>query len=182
MDQAERDGVRISADAYPYTMSGTQLIFCLPPDLMEGGIDKALELIRTDKGRETARQRLLHDDSFDNIYQSCGSFEKMIVAACAVTKDAVGKSVAQWGRNHGYEAFEAFFALLLQNRGEVGAMFEEIGEEDMRRILQDSRVMIGSDGAIDKLSDGGHPRTFGTFPRAIALFTRDEKLVPLLRR
>lgn len=103
----------------------------------------------------------------------------MIVAACAVTKDAVGKSVAQWGRNHGYEAFEAFFALLLQNRGEVGAMFEEIGEEDMRRILQDSRVMIGSDGAIDKLSDGGHPRTFGTFPRAIALFTRDEKLVPL---
>ncbi|MFR1725279.1 N-acyl-D-amino-acid deacylase family protein [Emergencia timonensis] len=179
LDQAERDGVRISVDAYPYTMSGTQLIFCLPPDLMEGGIDKALELIRTDKGRETARQRLLHDDSFDNIYQSCGSFEKMIVAACAVTKDAVGKSVAQWGRNHGYEAFEAFFALLLQNRGEVGAMFEEIGEEDMRRILQDSRVMIGSDGAIDKLSDGGHPRTFGTFPRAIALFTRDEKLVSL---
>ena len=98
LDQAERDGVRISADAYPYTMSGTQLIFCLPPDLMEGGIDKALELIRTDKGRETARQRLLHDDSFDNIYQSCGSFEKMIVAACAVTKDAVGKSVAQWGK------------------------------------------------------------------------------------
>ena len=49
----------------------------------------------------------------------------------------------------------------------------------MRRILQDSRVMIGSDGAIDSPSDGGHPRTFGTFPRTIALFTRDERLVPL---
>lgn len=179
LDQAARDGVQISADAYPYTASGTQLIFCLPPDLMDGGIEKALTLIDSRKGREVVRERLEHDDGFDNIYQSCGSFEKMIVAACAVTKDAIGQSVAQWGKAHGYEGFDAFFELLLQNKGEVGAMFEEIGEEDMRRILQDSRVMIGSDGAIDSPSDGGHPRTFGTFPRTIALFTRDERLVPL---
>lgn len=179
LDQAARDGVRISTDAYPYTISGTQLIFCLPPDMMDGGIDKALALIGSCEGRKTARDRLLYDEGFDNIYQSCGSFDRIIIANCAVTKEAVGQTVSQWGKAHGYEDFEAFFELLLQNRGEVGAMFEEIGEEDMKRILQDSRVMIGSDGAIDSLSDGGHPRTFGTFPRAIALFTRDEKLVPL---
>lgn len=179
LDEAIREGVRISADAYPYTMSGTQLIFCLPPDLMDGGADKALKLISSRKGRETVRERLCNDDTFDNIYQSCGGFERMIVASCAVTKDAIGQTVSQWGKVHGYDDFEAFFQLLLQNDGEVGAMFEEIGEQDMMTILQDSRIMIGSDGAIDELTDGGHPRTFGTFPRAIALLVRDEKLVPL---
>lgn len=179
IDQAARQGVRVSADAYPYTFSGTQLIFCLPPDLMDGGPQKALTLIESHKGREIVRDRLLHDDTFDNIYQSCGSFEKIVVASCAVTKDAVGKTIAQWGREQGMESFEAFFSLLTENRGEVGAMFEEIGREDMMNILRSPQVMIGSDGAVDSLSEAGHPRAFGTFPRSIAMFTQDEKLMPL---
>lgn len=179
LEEAADHGVQISTDAYPYTASGTQLIFCLPPDMMDGGMEKALTLIQSRAGRKTAEDRLLYDDTFDNIYQSCGSLENIKVVTCAVTKDAIGQTVAQWGKAHDYGGFDAFFELLLQNNGEVGAMFEEIGEQDMKRILQDSRVMVGSDGAIDKISEGCHPRTFGTFPRTIAMFVRDEKLVSL---
>jgi N-acyl-D-amino-acid deacylase len=59
----------------------------------------------------------------------------------------------------------------------AGAIYHSIAEEDMRRILRHPATMIGSDGLPnDPLP---HPRLWGTFPRVLGRYSRDEKLLPL---
>ncbi len=59
----------------------------------------------------------------------------------------------------------------------AGAIYHSISEEDMRRILQHPATMIGSDGLPNDPMP--HPRLWGTFPRVLGHYSRDEKLFPL---
>lgn len=59
----------------------------------------------------------------------------------------------------------------------AGAIYHSISEEDMRRILRHPATMIGSDGLPnDPLP---HPRLWGTFPRVLGRYSREEKLFSL---
>jgi N-acyl-D-aspartate/D-glutamate deacylase len=59
----------------------------------------------------------------------------------------------------------------------AGAIYHSISEEDMRRILAHPATMIGSDGLPN--DPRPHPRLWGTFPRVLGRYCRDEKLFPL---
>lgn len=59
----------------------------------------------------------------------------------------------------------------------AGAIYHSISEQDMRRILAHSATMIGSDGLPN--DPRPHPRLWGTFPRVLGRYSRDEKLFPL---
>jgi N-acyl-D-amino-acid deacylase len=59
----------------------------------------------------------------------------------------------------------------------AGAIYHSISEEDMRRILAHPATMIGSDGLPN--DPRPHPRLWGTFPRVLGRYSRDEKLFPL---
>lgn len=180
ISDARAEGLRVSGDQYPYTASGTQLIFCIPPWHQEEGMDKLLEFIKTPEGRNIIRGEMTDEDcDFDNIYRGCGGFENILIGSCAVTKEADGLSVAQWAQKAGKEEFEAFFDLLVENTGSIGAIFFDIGEEDVLRIMADRDVMVCTDGGIENPEDSVHPRTFGSFPRAIDLFVRQRNLMPL---
>jgi N-acyl-D-amino-acid deacylase len=58
-----------------------------------------------------------------------------------------------------------------------GAIYHSISEEDMRTILRHPATMIGSDGLPNDLRP--HPRLWGTFPRVLGRYCREEKLFPL---
>jgi N-acyl-D-amino-acid deacylase len=86
--------------------------------------------------------------------------------------EMAGRSVAQIAEIWGVPQVEA--ARRLQP---AGAIYHSISEEDMRRILRHPATMIGSDGLPnDPLP---HPRLWGTFPRVLGRYSRDEKLLPL---
>jgi len=86
--------------------------------------------------------------------------------------EMAGRSVAQIAELWGVTQVEA--ARRLQP---AGAIYHSISEEDMRRILRHPATMIGSDGLPnDPLP---HPRLWGTFPRVLGRYSRDEKLLPL---
>jgi N-acyl-D-aspartate/D-glutamate deacylase len=59
----------------------------------------------------------------------------------------------------------------------AGAIYHCMSEEDVRRILQHPAVMIGSDGLPN--DPRPHPRLWGTFPRVLGHYSRDERLFPL---
>jgi N-acyl-D-amino-acid deacylase len=73
--------------------------------------------------------------------------------------------------------------LLVEEEGRVGAIFFSMAEEDVATILADPQVVVGSDGhALDAATDAGeatHPRSYGTFPRVLARYVREEKLLTL---
>jgi N-acyl-D-aspartate/D-glutamate deacylase len=59
----------------------------------------------------------------------------------------------------------------------AGAIYHSISEDDMRRILAHPATMIGSDGLPN--DPRPHPRLWGTFPRVLGRYSREEKLFPL---
>src|SRR3984885_299614 len=59
----------------------------------------------------------------------------------------------------------------------AGAIYHSISEEDMRRILQHPATMIGSDGLPN--DPRPHPRLWGTFPRVLGRYSREEKMLSL---
>lgn len=86
--------------------------------------------------------------------------------------EQAGQSLATIARAWGVEPLEA--ARRLQP---AGAIYHSISEEDMRRILAHPATMIGSDGLPH--DPRPHPRLWGTFPRVLGRYSRDEKLFPL---
>ncbi|WP_158751016.1 amidohydrolase family protein [Acidobacterium sp. S8] len=86
--------------------------------------------------------------------------------------EIAGHTLAQIAALWGVKQLEA--ARQLQP---AGAIYHSISEEDMRRILRHPATMIGSDGLPnDPLP---HPRLWGTFPRVLGRYSRDEKLFSL---
>ena len=86
--------------------------------------------------------------------------------------EIAGLSLAQISQAWGISQFEA--APRLQP---AGAIYHSISEEDMRRILRHPSTMIGSDGLPN--DPRPHPRLWGTFPRVLGRYSREQKLFPL---
>ena len=86
--------------------------------------------------------------------------------------EVAGRSLAQIAAAWNLTQLEA--ARRLQP---AGAIYHSISEEDMRRILAHPATMIGSDGLPN--DPRPHPRLWGTFPRVLGRYSREEKLIPL---
>ena len=86
--------------------------------------------------------------------------------------EVAGRSLAQIAETWGLSQLET--ARRLQP---AGAIYHSISEEDMRRILAHPATMIGSDGLPN--DPRPHPRLWGTFPRVLGRYSREEKLITL---
>lgn len=86
--------------------------------------------------------------------------------------EMAGKTLAEIAETWGVPQLQA--AKRLQP---AGAIYHSISEEDMRRILAHPATMIGSDGLPQ--DPRPHPRLWGTFPRVLGRYCREEKLMTL---
>lgn len=87
-------------------------------------------------------------------------------------KEVVGRTLATIAAHWGVSQMEA--ARRLQP---AGAIYHSISEDDVRRILRHPATMIGSDGLPN--DPRPHPRLWGTFPRVLGRYTREEKLLSI---
>jgi N-acyl-D-aspartate/D-glutamate deacylase len=74
--------------------------------------------------------------------------------------------------------------LIVADRGKSAVILFQLDEADLRRVLVHPQIVIGSDGsslAVEgELGQGKpHPRSYGTFPRVLGRYTRDEGLLTL---
>jgi N-acyl-D-amino-acid deacylase len=97
---------------------------------------------------------------------------KIIITWSTSHPEIAGHSLAQISETWNIPQLEA--ARRLQP---AGAIYHSISEEDMRRILRHPATMIGSDGLPN--DPRPHPRLWGTFPRILGHYSREEKLFPL---
>ena len=86
--------------------------------------------------------------------------------------EVAGQSLARIAENWNVGQLEA-----AQRLRPAGAIYHSISEDDMRRILAHPATMIGSDGLPN--DPRPHPRLWGTFPRVLGRYSREEKLIPL---
>jgi N-acyl-D-amino-acid deacylase len=70
--------------------------------------------------------------------------------------------------------------LLVEDKGLTGVVIHTMSENDVIKAVSHPLVAIGSDGSVMKLGEGvPHPRNYGTFPRVIAKYVRESKVLNL---
>ena len=178
LDSAAAEGIRTSFDQYPYVAGSTMLGVILPPWAHDGGTDKLLERLRSPE----LRHRMVHDieagiPGWDNFVDFAG-FDQIFVTSVKTNanQDLVGKSLQQIAETRGTNPYDAAFDLLLAEENAVG-MVDFYGlEEHVIRFLIRPEQNVCTDGLL-----GGrpHPRVFGSFPRVLGKYVREEKALTL---
>ncbi|MEO5579177.1 MAG: amidohydrolase family protein, partial [Gemmatimonadaceae bacterium] len=183
VDSARRAGIDVTADQYPYIASGTGLAAMLNTWVQEGGSDSLV--IRL--GDPAVRARLkteLREDSAAGIRTA----ERTMVNSVAADslKRFQGMRLTEvakaWGKA---DAYDAAFDLLIGDCGRTSAIYFSFNEEALRLAMQRPWVSVGQDaGAVSPDSTGrfaerGHPRGFGTFPRILGRYVRQDSVITL---
>ncbi len=173
IDAARARGVDVGFDQYPYAASGVGLIgAAIPRWAQEGGEAKMKERL----GDPTSRERILKEMA--GSIEKRGGPEKQFVAVCAADPALEGKSLAEIGRIRGKDPMEASIDLLMAGR--VTLVSFNMLDEDLIRIMRSPTGIVGSDGSIVEFGKGvPHPRYYGTFPRVLAKYVREEKVLSL---
>jgi N-acyl-D-amino-acid deacylase len=183
IDAARADGIDVMADVYPYTASSTTLRTLLPDWALEGGVEAMLERLRDPDARARIRRDIEAPPNGQGVVERVG-WENVVISWCARRRDAEGKRLSEIGRARGMDPLDAAFELLLDERGRASMILFQLDEADLRRALGHPLVMIGSDGSAlatyGELSEGKpHPRNYGTFPRVLGEYVREQRVLSL---
>ncbi len=184
---ANSRGLVIACDQYPYNRGMTSLISALPPWVHEGGMESILNhLITPESQNQIMRDVNGGINGWENIIKDVG-WEGIYIASVRTEKwrTIQGKSLQQIAEEYGYsDPFLLLFQLLLDETGEVSMTIESMDEGDIQRIMKDKHTMIATDGW--GLSPTGvfgyikpHPRSYGTYPRVLSKYVREEGLLTL---
>jgi N-acyl-D-aspartate/D-glutamate deacylase len=182
IEAARARGIDVHANQYPYIAGMTGLSTMLPQWAQEGGTTKMV--LRLKNAGE--RQRIRKDIEAGNNVQQLRDWDRVLIAEThrANNKQYEGHTLAETARMRGQNPVDAIMDLLLEEDGIVGAIFFIMKEEDVRYAMQQPWVSVGSDGTAVKpegvLGQGKpHPRWYGTFPRILGKYVRDEKVLKL---
>ncbi|MGH9839976.1 MAG: N-acyl-D-amino-acid deacylase family protein [Blastocatellia bacterium] len=184
--RAQSEGIRLTADQYPYAAGSTMLGAILPPWTHAGGVEETLTRLASEEERGKIRAAMLDRarSSWDNFWKWSGP-EGIVISdiPSGNQPEYLGKSLAQaaslkGGVDRVSEEQAASFALdlLLRERMGVGMISFSQSEEVVRKIMREPYVNVCTDGLL-----GGkpHPRAYGTYPRILGRYVRDEGLLTL---
>lgn len=183
MQQARDRGVDVSCDVYPYTAASTTVSSLLPGWALEGGIQKMLERLKDPELRKKMARDITSGEMVgENCIRSVG-WENLYITDCAKDKSLEGKNFREILSpvSGGVNIFDKFFDWLLAIEGEAKMAMFGMCEDDLVSILRCPFSSIISDSWVTGPSAGGkpHPRAYGTFPRVLGKYVREEKVLSL---
>jgi N-acyl-D-amino-acid deacylase len=183
LDAARADGLDVMADVYPYTASSTTLRALLPDQALEGGVAAMLARLADPAERARIRREIEAPTTGQSLVDRVG-WENVLIAACERRKEAEGRRLTEVAAARGLDPIDAALELIVDEGGKGYMILFQLDEADLRRALVDPHVMIGSDGSAlapyGPLGAGRpHPRSYGTFPRVLGEYAREQRLLPL---
>ena len=185
MEEARERAVDVTCDVYPYTAGSTGLDSILPPNAYEGGVEKLIERLRNPGTRREIKEEMMRtgeEGGPDTLGRP--GWDAIMIAYCKGHPDLEGEIIEDIAKKKSVDPFEFVFDLLIEEKASVGIVLFTMCEEDMRYVLSHSLSMIGSDSSARApygvLAKGKpHPRTYGTFPRILGLYVREEGILTM---
>lgn len=179
IDEARRMEVDVTCDVYPYVAGSTGLDAFLPVHTWAGGVEKLVQKL---KNPET-RVQLRHEMEKSSLFRPDG-WNTIMIAYCKGHRTYEGKTIAEIAEQKKTDPLDLVFDLLIEEKASVQIVIFSMREEDMRVVLKHPASMIGSDSSSTApygvLAKGKpHPRTYGTFPKALGEYVRSTKLLTL---
>ncbi len=188
IEGARASGVDLTANQYPYNRASNGLDACLPLWVREGGLEKMLARLRDPAQRERIRKDM--DDAnattWENQWYGSGGGDGVMLSSVLnpELRKYEGMTLTQIGSAMGKDPRDAVMDLVIADRGESSVIIAIMNEEDVRTALQHPLVGVGTDSGA-KAEDGrlaeskSHPRGWGSFPRILGKYVRDEHLLTL---
>jgi dihydroorotase/N-acyl-D-amino-acid deacylase len=179
IEAARADGIDVSANVYPYAASATALSTLAPDWAMEGGYDEFRRRLQNPEDRariaETLRAQVARRGDrgiyVGEIFNDAqNQYEKKFIGEIAAMMNVAPE--------------EALMTLFAGSDTSPRVIFFSMNEDDVRFALRQPFVSVGSDAAsptaeVRAASAAVHPRAYGTFPRVLGHYVRDEKLFTL---
>ena len=181
-------GLDVTADQYPYIRASNGLDACLPLWMREGGKDKMIARLKDPLQRERAKKEM--DDQqakgWENQWYGSGGSDGVMLSSVlnGDLKKYEGKSLTEIGRLMGKDPRDAVMDLVIADRGESSVVISIMTEDDVKLALKDPLIAIGTDSSA-RAEDGplsdtkSHPRGWGSFPRILGKYVREERLLTL---
>lgn len=180
LESAKDEGLSVFCDRYPYTAGSTGLSFYFPLWTRQGTTDEFLSRLNDKSHESEIRGHVARQE------EKLGSWDRVVIASVFTEKNKKyeGKSILQGAEASGKETFEFMRDLLTEEKNRVDMVTFMMKEENLKKILSHPQVGIGCDGSAKApygvLGKGvPHPRSYGTFPRVLGKYIREEKILPL---
>ena len=187
VDAARREGLAITADMYPYEAGATGLNACFPPWAHDGGPDALRARLRDAAQRSRIRDEMSRPgDGWENLYEAAGGADGVLLVSFKKEslKPLTGKTLAQAARERGQDPRDVAMDLVAEDESRVGMIVFVGSKENLVREAGLPWMSFGSDAGSSApegvfLLSQPHPRTYGTFARALGPFVRDHHAAPL---
>jgi N-acyl-D-amino-acid deacylase len=169
------EGAQVGANSYPYTASATGLSAAIPAWAHEGGDAAMVRRLREPAVRARIRRE-----------GGAGALSGVLVLGVldSTLRGYEGRRITDIAREERRDPYDVLFDILIADHAKTGAAFFSMSEQDVRAAVAAPWVGVGSDfGAT--APDGPlemrqvHPRAYGTFPRILGRYVREQHALTL---
>jgi len=158
-----------------------------PPWIQDGGVEAAIERIKDPATRQRIIQEMRAPSTgWESLYRQSGSPDRILLISFneESLKPLTGKTLAQVAEIRGKSPEETAMDLLIEDNGQVLAIYFSQSEENLKKTLPLLWLSFCTDESAYApegifLGSGAHPRAYGTYPRILGKYVRDEKLMTL---
>ncbi len=185
---ARARGLDVTANMYPYDRASNGLDACLPIWAREGGTDAMLARLQDPVTRERIKREM--DDpavkEWENQWYGSGGGAGVMISTVVdpALRQWEGKNLVEIGKAMGKDPRDAAMDLVIADRARTDVIISIMREDDVRTALSNPMLSIGTDSGA-RAEDGplseskSHPRAWGSFPRILGKYVREEKLMSL---
>ncbi len=189
IDSARAAGIDVQANMYPYIAGGTGISALFPPWASEDGA--LLDNLADPEVRQRIHAEVLADGPEWENFGTLSTPEGVLVTSVGEAgsdveptgaEGYVGMRLAEVAAEMGVDWVEAAMEITLMTGGHAGMVIFMMAEENVALQLQQPWIKIGTDASgFDPADVTGmvHPRSYGTYPRILGKYVRDEGVIPL---
>jgi N-acyl-D-amino-acid deacylase len=187
IEEARKSGVDVAADTYAYPAAFNSFSAIVPPWAHDGGDKKLIERLKDPAMRARIRKEMETPSiDWNNEWQQVEGPQSFMVGAVQNPKlmPLQGKTIAEISKIWNKDPIDTVFDLLIEDEAFTSVAYFMMSEPDVALGLQQPWVSIcndsqgtGPDGLLGKQHP--HPRAYGTFPRILRKYVREDKKLTL---
>ena len=187
-DDARARGLDVTFNMYPYDRASNGLHSCLPLWVRDGGVDPMVERLKDLSLRDRIKKEM--DDpnvkEWENQWYGSGGGAGVLLSTVVEPelRKYEGMTLEEIGKARGVDPRDALMDLVIADKGRSDVIISIMDERDVRTALANPMMAIGTDSGA-RAEDGplsvskSHPRGWGSFPRVLGKYVREEKLLTL---
>jgi dihydroorotase/N-acyl-D-amino-acid deacylase len=182
IEAARDEGLDIGADMYPYIAGSTGLAACLPPWASADG--KLLDNLKDSEMRAKIKEDILHPKSEWENLGALASPEGVLILGLykPENKKYTGKRLSEIAADMGKDWIDTIIDLILSEQQGIGTVYFMMTEENLKLQMQQPWIKFGTDAGgedPDKPQGLVHPRSYGTYPRILGKYVREDRVMKL---